>query len=498
MQGIAELITRPGLINVDFADVRTVMSEMGMAMMGSGRASGEDRAREAAEAAISSPLLEDMDLAGARGILVNVTAGMDLSIGEFQEVGDTVKEFASDDATVVVGTVIDPDMGDASGSPSSRPASAQRRPCRKVVVDVVRTGRKRSNGEPNYHGLDKPTVQRKRSRRRRRTGEAAACRKTAGYPGVPAPPGRLTPSGPDIPAFRAKMRVAGSWRPGPLPPGAPGRPEFFVTKYCMRAAICAVAHGLPATAVLLSHEAFRAWLMMTFVTQAAIRASVRSREDGNSPENVAPGPKTMMLRQRTLKNVDPRDRRRPAYRREGLHDPAAGAGQHRHRVPARRSRRAGRRSRRRRATSATRCWRRRSWIADGAKVATVEHLMSAFAGLGIDNAYVDLSAPEVPIMDGSAAPFVFLLQSAGIEEQNAPKALHPHPRAGRVEDGDKWARTRAVRRLQGELRDRVRPSGVQQSRAGRPRSTSRRRRSSRRSAARARSVSCATRERCAP
>src|ERR1022692_442385 len=110
VQGIAELITRPGLINVDFADVRTVMSETGMAMMGSGSASGEDRAREAAEAAISSPLLEDINLAGAQGILVNVTAGMDLSIGEFQEVGNVIKQFASDDATVVVGTVIDPDM----------------------------------------------------------------------------------------------------------------------------------------------------------------------------------------------------------------------------------------------------------------------------------------------------------------------------------------------------------------------------------------------------
>jgi cell division protein FtsZ len=112
VQGIAELITRPGLINVDVADVRTVMSEMGMAMMGSGTAKGEDRAREAAEAAVASPLLEDIDLMGANGILVNVTAGMDLAIGEFEEVGNTVKEFASENATVVVGTVIDPDMRD--------------------------------------------------------------------------------------------------------------------------------------------------------------------------------------------------------------------------------------------------------------------------------------------------------------------------------------------------------------------------------------------------
>jgi cell division protein FtsZ len=110
VQGISELITRPGLINVDFADVRTVMSEMGMAMMGTGRATGDHRAQQAAEAAIASPLLENIDLAGARGLLVNVTAGMDISIGEFEEVGNTIKELASDDATVVVGAVIDPDM----------------------------------------------------------------------------------------------------------------------------------------------------------------------------------------------------------------------------------------------------------------------------------------------------------------------------------------------------------------------------------------------------
>lgn len=110
VQGIAELITSPGLINVDFADVRTVMSEMGMAMMGSGSAQGQDRAREAAEMAISSPLLDDVDIAGAKGILVNITAGMDLSIGEFDEVGTIIKGFASEDATVVIGTAIDADM----------------------------------------------------------------------------------------------------------------------------------------------------------------------------------------------------------------------------------------------------------------------------------------------------------------------------------------------------------------------------------------------------
>ncbi len=161
VQGIAELITRPGLINVDFADVRTVMSEMGMAMMGSGEASGEDRAREAAEAAASSPLLEDINLKGANGILVNVTAGMDLSIGEFQEVGNTVKEYASENATVVVGTVIDPDMTDrirvtvvATGL--GRQAATAESPMR-----IVR--RPAAHSEPNYQTLDKPTVQRKRA-----------------------------------------------------------------------------------------------------------------------------------------------------------------------------------------------------------------------------------------------------------------------------------------------------------------------------------------------
>lgn len=112
VQGIAELITREGMINVDFADVRTVMSEMGMAMMGTGQASGESRAIEAARLAVSSPLLEDVDLSGARGVLVNITGGLDMSIGEFDDVGNIIKEFASSDATVVVGTVIDPEMTD--------------------------------------------------------------------------------------------------------------------------------------------------------------------------------------------------------------------------------------------------------------------------------------------------------------------------------------------------------------------------------------------------
>lgn len=161
VQGIAELITRPGLINVDFADVRTVMSEMGMAMMGSGTSSGEDRAREAAEAAASSPLLEDINLAGANGILVNVTAGMDLSIGEFQEVGNTVKEYASPDATVVIGTVIDPEMTDRIRVTVVATGLGQQATNTESPMRIV--NRPVAQAEPNYQTLDKPTVQRQRA-----------------------------------------------------------------------------------------------------------------------------------------------------------------------------------------------------------------------------------------------------------------------------------------------------------------------------------------------
>jgi cell division protein FtsZ len=186
VQGIAELITRPGLINVDFADVRTVMAETGMAMMGSGHATGENRAKEAAEMAVSSPLLEDINLAGAHGILVNVTAGMDLSIGEFQEVGNIVKQFASDDATVVVGTVIDPELSNtvrvtvvATGlgrpATASRPVATQSRD-REMSSRDAHSHRDSGRAEPSmrvvrrtpmttsdYAALDKPTVQRQRA-----------------------------------------------------------------------------------------------------------------------------------------------------------------------------------------------------------------------------------------------------------------------------------------------------------------------------------------------
>jgi cell division protein FtsZ len=178
VQGIAELITRPGLINVDFADVRTVMSETGLAMMGSGVGTGENRARAAAEMAISSPLLEDINLAGAHGILVNITAGLDLSIGEFEEVGNTVKQFAADDATVVVGTVIDPALegelrvtvvatglgriqvkGAALAAAPSKTAGLVRRTGDVKLV----SGRGRA-AAPDYSHLDRPAIQRQTQR----------------------------------------------------------------------------------------------------------------------------------------------------------------------------------------------------------------------------------------------------------------------------------------------------------------------------------------------
>jgi cell division protein FtsZ len=188
VQGIADLIINPGVINVDFADVRTVMSEMGMAMMGTGRATGENRACEAAEAAINSPLLDDINLNGARGILVNITAGMDLGLDEFASVGHTVEEIASADATVVVGTALDDTLGD------------------EIRVTIVATGLDHSiDEEPpmklveasskgvggNYDQYDKPTV----IRRGREMGEVPD-RATAGRAAADSEMDYL-----DIPAF---------------------------------------------------------------------------------------------------------------------------------------------------------------------------------------------------------------------------------------------------------------------------------------------------------
>ena len=157
VQGIAELITCPGLINVDFADVRTVMSEMGMAMMGSGVGKSTERARKAAETAIASPLLEDVNLSGAKGILVNITSGLDLTMGEFEEVGTIIKDFASENATVVVGTVIDQNLGDevrvtvvATGLAGDD----------KAADTAVRLVKAAIPEEIDYKTLDRPTVMR--------------------------------------------------------------------------------------------------------------------------------------------------------------------------------------------------------------------------------------------------------------------------------------------------------------------------------------------------
>lgn len=162
VQGIADLIIRPGMINVDFADVRTVMSEMGMAMMGTGRATGENRAREAAEAAIRSPLLEDVNLQGARGILVNITAGIDLSLGEYSEVGSIIEEFASGDATVVVGTVIDPEMTNelrvtvvATGLGIAKAAAAAKE-AKPAPTKVIDNTRRPAVPPVDYAALDRP------------------------------------------------------------------------------------------------------------------------------------------------------------------------------------------------------------------------------------------------------------------------------------------------------------------------------------------------------
>lgn len=170
VQGIAELITRPGLINVDFADVRTVMSEMGMAMMGTGVAKGEDRARIAAEAAISSPLLEDINLSGAKGVLVNITAGLDMSIGEFETVGDVIRGFITESATVVVGTVIDPNLNEEMrvtivvtglGGKDEQEQQSQQQISQDQAQTLAST--KKNDGTVDYDQLQRPTVLRQKA-----------------------------------------------------------------------------------------------------------------------------------------------------------------------------------------------------------------------------------------------------------------------------------------------------------------------------------------------
>ncbi|MGP9824136.1 cell division protein FtsZ [Ectopseudomonas khazarica] len=173
VRGISDIIKRPGMINVDFADVKTVMSEMGMAMMGTGCASGPNRAREATEAAIRNPLLEDVNLQGARGILVNITAGPDLSLGEYSDVGNIIEQFASEQATVKVGTVIDADMRDelhvtvvatGLGARMEKPVKVIDNTVQVAVSQPVAqqpaAPQPRSEQSVNYKDYERPTVQR--------------------------------------------------------------------------------------------------------------------------------------------------------------------------------------------------------------------------------------------------------------------------------------------------------------------------------------------------
>ncbi|MDE0981522.1 MAG: cell division protein FtsZ [Gammaproteobacteria bacterium] len=181
VKGIADLIMNPGMINVDFADVKTVMSEMGMAMMGTGTAVGADRAREAAEAAIRSPLLEDVNLQGARGILVNITAGENLSLGEFSEVGDTIEEFASDDATVVVGTVIDPSLENEMRVTVVATGLGDKHAKPTKVVD--NTDKERTT---DYRQLDKPAIMRRQGSSRATASAVVGSDTDMDYLDIPA------------------------------------------------------------------------------------------------------------------------------------------------------------------------------------------------------------------------------------------------------------------------------------------------------------------------
>ena len=155
VSGIAEIINCPGLVNVDFADVRTVMSEMGMAMMGSAVATGPERARIAAEQAVASPLLENVNLANARGILVNITASHSFKMKEYYDVMNTIKSYAADDATVIVGNVFDEAIGDglrvtmvATGLNSAE-RRQQQKPEMRVVTEMKRDG---TTNQPIYVG----------------------------------------------------------------------------------------------------------------------------------------------------------------------------------------------------------------------------------------------------------------------------------------------------------------------------------------------------------
>jgi cell division protein FtsZ len=161
--GIAEVINCPGMVNVDFADVRTVMSENGVAMMGSATASGPERAQMAAEQAVHSPLLEDIRLSGARGVLINITASHTMKLKEVHEVMNTIRSFTAEDATVIYGSVIDEAIGDALRvtivATGLGGAAAARQPVMQVVA---RTGTDDAVAGVNYEELDQPTALRRR------------------------------------------------------------------------------------------------------------------------------------------------------------------------------------------------------------------------------------------------------------------------------------------------------------------------------------------------
>lgn len=212
VQGIANLVINPGLINVDFSDVRTVMSEMGMAMMGSGAAIGESRAREAAESAMRSRLLEDVNMNGAKGILVNITASDNISIGEFTEVGNTIHSMASSDAIVVLGTVIDETVGDelrvtvvatgleSAGKPSGHSVvssinnRAPQQPAQTAAAPVAGLNRRQevdavaglnASHHNDYSAYDAPAVDRSRADRSARAAAQAGGATNREYLNVP-------------------------------------------------------------------------------------------------------------------------------------------------------------------------------------------------------------------------------------------------------------------------------------------------------------------------
>lgn len=163
VQGISELIVRPGLINVDFADVKTVMSNMGLAVMGLGSSKGEDRAREAAKSAISSPLLEDIDLHGARGVLVNITAGENISIEEFNEVGSEIASFAAEDAVVVIGTSIDPALKEELFVTIVATGLGMQAEALTELTLVKGSAKQNASDTPDYRKYDKPAVMRQQT-----------------------------------------------------------------------------------------------------------------------------------------------------------------------------------------------------------------------------------------------------------------------------------------------------------------------------------------------